>query len=329
LKKLKYKRQVKRTSGRKMLRIDHHNRQSWTAFEASVLVQQTFDSIAIPFAGWAKLDWYLKLWNKRILDNDIFQWAWWVARARVENNSDQLSESDLKMILKEADRPEARLSNPALRNWFSEDDACWLDNIRANIEELSSETRKALSILGGILIGDYILSFTPETQSLRRPLPEIFSSLLAVINRIIDNQCHNSSYNFEAREFVIRTKADLLFVNLPAPGSMLNFLHSRQFWRESWVRGHGNVYEELYPVIKESFGGVVLSKERYLQILVDLLERAKHMPKWAIGLQEAEPLLLNEVSETIRKFRPLQATYLKDTTDVIGGAKSYIILAVK
>src|SRR5690242_19275850 len=102
-----------------MLRLNQSNKQSWVAFEASVLVQQTFDSIAIPFSGSAKLDWYLKLWNNRILNNDICRWAWWTAKARVENNNDQLSESDLENILKEADLPREQLNNPSLRNWFS------------------------------------------------------------------------------------------------------------------------------------------------------------------------------------------------------------------
>ena len=312
-----------------MLRLNQSNKQSWVAFEASVLVQQTFDSIAIPFSGSAKLDWYLKLWNKRILDNDICRWAWWTAKARVENNNDQLSESDLDHIMKEADLPREQLNNPSLRNWFSEADATWLDNVRTNIEEMADESRKALAILGTIMVGDYILSFSPETESFRRPLSEVFSGLLSVVNRVIDNQSRNYSTNYEALEFIIRTKADLLYANLPLPGSMLAFLEGRQCWRESWIRGHGNIREELFPSIKESFGGLMASKERYLQVLSNMLERAKHMPRWAIGFLEGQPASLNEVSEIIRKYRPLQATYLKDMTDVVGGAKAYIILAVK
>ncbi|MBL8196983.1 MAG: hypothetical protein JNM06_24545, partial [Blastocatellia bacterium] len=55
-----------------MLKISENN-HNWVAFEASVLAQQKFDSIAIAFAGRSKLDWYLELWNKRIINNDICQ----------------------------------------------------------------------------------------------------------------------------------------------------------------------------------------------------------------------------------------------------------------
>ncbi len=305
-----------------------HNR-SWVAFEASVLAQQKFESIAIPFAGSAKLDWYLKLWGKRVVNNDICQWAWWTARARVENNNEQLDEYDLELILKDADEAHGELNNPALCRWFAQSDARWLDIIRANIDGISDELRKALAIFAGILVGDYVLSFTAETEFLRQPLTEVYTDLIKSVNRVIDNQSYNRSANLEALDFIARTKADLLYANLPQPGSMLAFLESQQCWREAWVRGHGHIHEELFPFIKESFGGLVLSKERYLQILSDLLERSRHMPIWAISFQEGQPLSLSEMSEAIKKHRPLQTTYTKDMTDIIDGVNACIIIAGK
>jgi hypothetical protein len=177
------------------------------------------------------------------------------------------------------------------------------------------------------LTGDYIFSFDNQTEHLRRPLSEVYADLLGVVNRIFDNQCKNIVSNFEAMEFIIRTKADLLYANLPAPGSMLAFLKSERCWREAWVRGHGDVYAELFPKIKGSFSGVVASKERYLQLLGDMLERAKHIPKWAIGFQEGRPASLAEVTEAVVKYRPLKATYSKDVSDFVGSAKVYIIVA--
>src|SRR5262249_47862789 len=129
----------------------------------------------------------------------------------------------------------------------------------------ANEKLKALALWAGILLGDYILSFDETTDILRRPRALIYAELLKSINRIIDNQADNRAINMEALDFVIRTKADLLYVNLPIPNSMLAFLDSPRCWREAWVRGHGNIHEAIFPQIKNSFGGVVLSKERYLQ----------------------------------------------------------------
>src|SRR5204863_68224 len=52
-----------------------YNKKSLLAFEASVLKQIQFATIAVPFSAEAKLDWYLKAWNKRILSNDSRAWA--------------------------------------------------------------------------------------------------------------------------------------------------------------------------------------------------------------------------------------------------------------
>ncbi|MGH9852067.1 MAG: hypothetical protein ACREBD_19700, partial [Blastocatellia bacterium] len=84
----------------------------WLGFELSVLRRLKFASIAIPFAGQPDLGWYLKFWGKQILDNDLLQWAWWMSRAMIENQSESLSEEDVSLILSEAYVPRRRLHNP-------------------------------------------------------------------------------------------------------------------------------------------------------------------------------------------------------------------------
>lgn len=312
-----------------MVRIDNYSSRSWVAFETSVLAQQNFDSVAIPFSGSAKLDWHLKIWNKRVWSNDICQWAWQAARARVENNREQLGDYDLAIILNDADADRGPLQNRSLRQWFSETEARWLDNVRANIEALGNETRKALALLAGVLTGEYLRSFDKQTEHLRRPLGEIYAEQIVFVNRIIDNQVMNRAANFEALEFIIRTKADLLYANLPRPGALVEFLQSPRCWREAWVRGQGDYHEALLPALKGSFGGHVMSKERYLKLLGELLERAKHLPTWAIGFQQGYPASLTEMVNEIKRQRPVKATYAKDMSDIIGGGHAYIVLATK
>ena len=312
-----------------MVKIDNYSSRSWVAFETSVLAQQNFDSVAIPFSGSAKLDWHLKIWNKRVWSNDICQWAWQVARARVENNREQLCDYDLGIILNDAEAERGPLNNASLRRWFGEQDARWLDNVRSNIAGLGSDAQKALALLAGVLTGEYILSFDAATAPLRRPLAEIYTEQIAYVNRIVDNQVMNRAANFEALEFIIRTKADLLYANLPRPGALVDFLQSPRCWREAWVRGHDDYQEALLPALKGSFGGNVMSKERYLKLLAELLERAKHLPAWAIGFQQGHPASLTEMVNEVKRQRPVKATYAKDMSDIIGGGHAYIVLAYK
>lgn len=306
-----------------MLKISENN-HSWVAFEASVLAQQKFDSIAIAFAGSSKLDWYLKLWNKRIINNDICQWAWQIAKARIENNSEQLDEFDLNILLSNANQ---ELNNPILLNWFNKSDAHWLDNLRANINKLNNETRKALAIYAGILTGNYALSFNEETEFLKRPLSEIFLEMIKIANQIIDNQSYNRATNLEATEFVRRTKADLLYLNLPTPASILKFLNSSEAWKEAWVSETDYFYDELLAKVKDSPSGLVTTKEAYLQSISQILETAKHIPTWTIVFLEHLPLSLTEMVDEIKKHRSVKAIYLKDLSAIVSQRKTYVIVA--
>lgn len=293
------------------------------AFEASVLGQLDFESIAIPFAGSAKLDWYLKLWNKCVLDNDVCQWAWWVAKAKVENNNEQLSPTDVQILLDDSD---TQIINPLLLKWFSQQDTIFLENLKRNSKKLKNEHRQSLAIFAGIMVGDYLLSFDHTTAEFHRPVKQVFSDIIPIINRIIDNKQVNFCSNFEAKEFIVRTSCDLMYANLPTPNFMLYFLNSKKFWREVWVRGL-DPSQVILHTVKESFGAINTSKDRYLQTLAELLSRSKHIPNWAIGFQEGQPASLEEVTNIIKRFRPIKATYLKDMSQSLEGSKSYIVIA--
>ncbi len=299
------------------------SRQQWTAFEVGVLSQRRVESIAIPFAGSAKLDWNLKLFGRRVLDNDICQWAWWTAKARVENNGEQLSYQDADTLLAE----HATTPIEGLQEWFDEEDALTLCRIRQNIENLKSEARRALAMFAGILTGDYALSFNSSTRHLRRPLTIVFREMLPTVNRIIDNQKLNHSSNLEAVDFIIRTRADLLYINLPLPGRMEEFLTGREYWREVWVRGGKGADEALRKAVRNSLSGNICSKERYLQALTDLLEHSKHIPNWAIGFQEGELLTFEDIKQLVRNYRRIETSYFKDFSETLTGGKACITIA--
>ncbi|HEY9230644.1 MAG TPA: HD domain-containing phosphohydrolase, partial [Blastocatellia bacterium] len=154
-------------------RSSSYNRKSLLGFEASVLRQVEFRSVAIPFFGWTRLDLYLKTWGKTILANDPRLWAATVARAMLESPS-ALGEDQITRLLEDVYVPGVRLANLELRRWFSESDAWWMDNLRRNIESLEDESCRAQAMTTGLMTGDYARSFTDETRELRRPLTTVF-----------------------------------------------------------------------------------------------------------------------------------------------------------
>jgi hypothetical protein len=151
--------------------------------------------------------------------------------------------------------------------------------------------------------------------------------MLKSVNQIIDNQSYNRSANLTATEFIVNTKADLLYLNLPNPRSMINFLNSPKCWREAWVRGHFNFSDQLLNKVSDSPSAVIASKEHYLQLFSQFLEKCVHIPIWAIAFLEDLPLSLAEMTYEIKKHRLIKTTYLKDFSELIGERKFYIIIS--
>ncbi len=217
--------------------------EGWLAFELSVLRRLQFRSVADPFAGEATTAAYLKRWGARVAANDPAQWAFTRARARVENNAGVLSESEVDEVLEDAYVPRHRLYNPSLRRWFGETDAWWFDNVRAAVEKLEPEQR-ALALDLGMAVGDYALSFDDETRELRQPLSRVFKRLWDAAPAPFDNRRRNAASNHDARDFVSREPADLLFLRLPRP-SRRGARDSSWAWREEWVRGDGDFWDDF------------------------------------------------------------------------------------
>jgi hypothetical protein len=300
----------------------HYNRKSLLGFEASVLRQIEFHSIAIVFCGWARLDWYLKAWGKQILSNDPRAWAAAASRAMVEA-SEQLTSDEVSRLLEDVYIPGARLSNLELHRWFSEVDAWWMDNLRRNIDRLSDYRKQAQAILLGLLIGDYALSFGDDTLELKRPLSAVFRQLAGSSFEPRSGHPANRSYNLPAEEFIKEAQADLLFLNLPAAHSEDAGSEARSHWRSCWVLG-GERVEDVTKLTK-----IPQSKNSYLAMVDELLRAGAHIKRWAIEYQEVGLASAREVSELIKEHACVRATYSKDLTEVAGGLRNYIIIAEK
>lgn len=300
-----------------------YNRKSLLGFEASVLRQIEFRSIAIPFFGWTRLDLYLKAWGKLILANDPRAWAAAVAHAMLESRA-ALSEDQIARVLEDVYVPGARLANPELRRWFGETDAWWMDNLRRNIDSLEDEHGRSQALAVGLMTGDYALSFTDETRELRRPLTTVFWRLAGRALAGPSSYAPSRSAHLPAEEFIRKARADLLYLNLPAAHTAQAGAEARSEWREAWVRAAAaaETTDDLHRLTTAP-----QSKHAYLAMIDRLLRAASHLRTWAIGYQEIGLTSAAEITELIQEHRPVRATYSKDLTEVAGGLRNYIIVA--
>ena len=298
--------------------------EGWLAFELGVLRRLQFRSVIDPFAGEAATLAYVKRWGARVAANDTAQWALERARARVENNSEVLTESDVEVLLEDAYVPRHKLYNPALRRWFGETDAWWFDNVRSNIEKLESQYKRALALALGMAVGDYVFSFNLETRDLRQPLSltNVFRRLWRSLPPPVNNRQRNSSTNQSARTFLGETyDNDLLFLRLPHPPRATDSRNARVIsWREDWLR------QSRAPQAQTRLGAVGETKEQYLKSLEDMLSIAAHIPVWAIAGISDGFVSSDELVETIGEARRIEAVYTKDFSELLG-LKAVIVTA--
>ena len=305
-------------------RGSRYNRKALLGFQASVLRQLEFRSIAIPFWSEARLDWYLKAWGKLIFGNDPRGWAAIVARANVEA-SQPLGEDTIARILEDVYVPRVRLANPDLRRWFGETDAWWMDNLRRHIEALDDQLMRAQAITLGLHTGDYALSFDEQTLDLRRPLTTVFWRLAGRAFAGPAGQPNNRSFNQPAEDFIKHARADLLYLRSPASHTDRGGAEARSEWRDAWVGGPAR--EETNEGSKRPTSSQ--SKQAYLASLDRLLRPASNFKTWAVEYQEPGLATAQDIVELIKEHRPVKATYSKDVTEVAGGLRSYIIVGEK
>jgi hypothetical protein len=306
--------------------------RGWLAFELSVLRRLRFRSFVNPFAGEPDLESHVKRWGVRVSTNDAARWSWIKGIARVENNVERLTADDLETLLEDVYVPRYKLRNGALRRWFSETDAWWFDNLRENAERLEGEIKQSLALNLGMLVGDYVLSFDEDTRELRQPLSRVLRRLHELLPPPFDNGQRNTSANKDARQFVAEQQGDLLFLRLPSPsrssssssGGGATSREGLSAWREEWVRGGGEFWDEFEAARAGRLGGRVETKAQNLHLVEELLEAAAHLKSWAIAHTEGGSTTTEELVETIRRVRKVETIYTKDFSELLGARATII-----
>ena len=301
--------------------------QGWLAFELNVLRRLQFNSAILPFTSEPHLGAYLKRWSVRVLANDLMQSAWTKSVAAIQNNAESLSDEDVSFVLEDAYVPRYRLQNESLKQWFNETDAWWFDNVRNNIENLSSPMAQALALSIAMSVGDYVLSFDAETLQLRQPLSIVFKRLWSVRPEPVNNGQNNTCQNKTANDFIAENYMDLMFLRLPSAHnqSQKSYL-GRTAWREEWLRFGNDFWNDIEASQNGKLGTLVETKSQYLRLVEETLRTASHLPMWAIAHIEDGFVTTQDIVETVGQIRRVDTIFTKDFSELTG-TKAVIITA--
>ncbi len=301
--------------------------QGWLAFELNVLRRLKFTSAALPFTSDANLGAYLKRWNVRVSANDLTQTGWTKAVSAIQNNRETLSDENVNIVLEDAYVPRYRLQNASLRNWFTETDSWWFDNVRQNIENINSPVSKAIALALALGVGDYVLSFSEETLELRQPLSNVFRRLWSGYQTPVDNGQNNLCSNRNGYEFIAENRADLMFLRLPrAHNQTQRSSLGWTAWREEFVRSGDDFWNETEVKQAGRLGTLIETKSQYLRLLEEILRTASHIDLWAIAHVEDGFISTQDIVETIGKIRRVDTIFTKDFSELTG-TKAVMITA--
>jgi hypothetical protein len=293
----------------------------WLNFELSVLRHLKFSSIAFPFTGEPGLGINLKRWQVRVAANDPMIWSFTKATALIENNNDRLGEPEIELLLDDAYVPRDAMDNPSLRRWFNETDAWWFDNVRFNAERMNSPYQRALALTIGMMVGDYVLSFNADNMHLREPLSlsRVFRQFSDTTDTVFEQSHRSKATNQDVKTFVAeRRNTELLFLRLPVAAQLSPTHDPYIAWREEWLQGGNDFWDDFEKGHAGRLGSRVQSKQQYLRLLEDLLHTASHLPAWAIAHVENGFISTEELAETISNVRKVDAVYTKDFSDLLG-----------
>ena len=144
---------------------------------------------------------------------------------------------------------------------------------------------------------------------------------------MVGNGKENYSVNRDGHEFIRGARADLMFVRFPHPDGLAGLRDGVAGWRETWVRGSSDAWDQLIAGQRGRLGDDVVSKEHYLQLVSSFLSRARHIEQWAIAHTEDGFISAAEMGEVVKQFRRVDVSYNKDFSDVVGGRNTFIIVA--
>jgi len=203
-------------------------------------------SIFDAFSGGGSVGYYAKKRGLKVISNDILNINYLLSKSLIENNTEKLDKEDIDIIF--SGKPIKGFMYKNYSNiYFFPEECMELDLYRKNIEQLSSDYKKAIafSLLRRSMIRKVPYSrFNINWDKIRQLRDEKYSyrkyrrkrayhnqsfkhHFLENINEyndaIFDNKQKNIAYNDDVFDLLGRIKADIIYLDPPYAGTMNDY----------------------------------------------------------------------------------------------------------
>ena len=279
------------------------------------------------FAGSQSVAFLFKQLGIKTITNDYLNFNHQIGLALIQNKDVQLTKEDINILFSPANnKNEFNLIEETFTNiFFQKEEAIFLDNFRANIENIQNPLKKAIafavinrSITRKITMGHFahtqalVYANCPErikrNRSLIRPIKDIFEDILPNYNNaVFDNNQDNISFNKNILELLpCVEKIDLAYFDPPYCNSHADyqgFYDLLETYTEYWKdKKFINKTKRYDP---QKFSGFD-KKTDVINSFEKLFEISEEIPYWLISYNNRSYPSVEDLEKIISKYRDVK-----------------------
>lgn len=183
-----------------------------------------FNSVLDAFSGSGCVSYMLKQKGLQVFSNDFMAFSSEITKALIENSTQKITDEDIKLLLKKNKKADNFISSTFEEIYFFKEDNIFLDNLRKNIDSLSSKEKKSIALAS---ISRACMKKRPRgiftytghryddgRRDLKLSLKDHFLENVESFNSaVFDNGKKNISFNEDI--FKLDIKADLVYFDPP------------------------------------------------------------------------------------------------------------------
>lgn len=282
------------------------------------------------FSGSQSIAFACKQYGKKVLTNDFLKFNSLIGKALVENKNNTLSAEDIDILFSPNSNPEEfNLMEKLFTDlFFQRSETSLLDSFRSNIEFLSTDYKKALSlcVMNRAMTRKVTMGHFAHTQalvyasdparikrnrSLTRPIKEIFLELLQEYNdAVFDNSEDCMSYNLDILELLPTLKeVDLVYFDPPycdSHADYQSFYHLLETYTVYWKdKDFINGTKRYSPKKPSGFD----NKREVIRSFQTLFKLSEHIPYWLISYNDRSYPDIDTLIGLISDYRSVRVEY--------------------
>ena len=281
------------------------------------------------FAGTQSVAFLLKQLGKKVYSNDFMRFNQQIGLALVENSSTKITQFDIDFLFQKNENTNFTLiQNLYTDLFFEQDEAIFLDNYRANVEQLDNIYKKslALALMNRAIQRKITMGHFGHTQALvyaqdakrvkrnrnlARPIKDIFLELVPKYNNaIFDNKQENKSFCANTLEWLpqILAKESIDFIYFDPPycnshADYQSFYHLTETYTEYWrEKSFINTIKRYEP---QQFSGFD-KKRDIIHSLHQIFSIAKEIPIWLISYNNRSYPNIEDFTQIISQYKKVE-----------------------